>query len=337
MNFKVFKDLCAVYAVPVHHRQYCRELRQNPLISTNGYEEVYDLKDIPGQEKLAAWLERSYAILVNEGESALRAQFTKEESFRLRLAANDPKVIAGAAKKLSGFLSRASRAQLRSLPITARVEKSKPRATAVTEAIMALHAGKKEEVQEFLLTITQSEDIYGPEVQFEAEEVLEQGLPFEATLDLLERMELGRIPNLPEFIGVDPFHAEEVVDGVACGGKRVDNGLVIDCENKFVGILFWDEDVDENFELNHSPSQDRVEERFIQAYFKRREDMRQESTARLVRALEAKQRGLKFYTEYCKVAFRELKERAKGLAASGIHINVNYQAKREGLDLALVA
>ena len=336
MNYKMFKDLCSVYAVPVHHRQFCRELRPNPLATTNGYEEVYDIKDIPGQERLAAWLERSYEILKSKGEAALKAQFCKEESFRLRLPVGDPTVVAAADKKLRGFLTRASRALLRGMAITTRVDKTKPRATAVTEAIMALHAGKVEDVKEFILTIAQAEDQYGPEVQFEAEEILEQGLPFEATLDLLERMELSHIPNLPEFIGVDPFQAEEVVDGVVCGGKHLDNGFITDCEGKFVGVLFWDEDIEDG-SLDHSPSQDRVEERLVQAYFKRREDLREEANGRLCKALDAKQKGLQFYKEYCKVAFKELKERAKVLAASGVHINVTYQARKEGLDLALVA
>jgi hypothetical protein len=53
--------------------------------------------------------------------------------------------------------------------------------------------------------------------------------------------------------------------------------------------------------------------------------------------LTAKQKGLQAYREYCKIAFAELKERAKNLASSGIHINVVYQARKEGLDLELVS
>ena len=336
MHYKTFKDLVSVYAVPVHHRQYVRELRNNPLATSNGYEEIYDLKDIPGQEKLAAWLERSYKILKDSGEAALKSQFCKEESFRLRLPSNAEAVSASADKKLRGFLSRVVRSDLRGMPVTCQISKTKPRATVVTEAIMALHAGKAEDVREFLQTIAQAEDQYGPEVQFEAEEILEQDLPFQATLDFLEGLEMARIPNLPEFVGVDPFYAEEVVDGVVCGGKKTEAGFFMDCEGNTVGVLFWDEDPEDG-SLDHSPSQDRVEERLVQSYFKRREDLRDESVKRLSKAIDAKQKGLKFYKEYCKVAFVELKERAKVLAASGIHINVNYQAKREGLDLALVA
>lgn len=337
MNYGAFKDVVAVYGVPVHHRQYCREARINPLVTTNGYEDIYDLKDNPTQKTLALWLEKSRDIYDRGQEVALLQQYSKEESFKLRLPMGDDRVVAAAKKKLAGFLKRYRHCALRGLPITARVEKSRPKASIVTQAIMALHAHKLEEVYDFFRVVTTAEDLYSPEVQAQAEEILEQNLPFETTLDFLERMEMAKIPNLPEFIGVDPFFAEEIVDGIVCGGKREDSGFIADCEGRFVGATFWDEDVDANFELNHSPRQDSVEERFIQSYFKRKEDYRNEGIARLTKALAAKQKGLQAYREYCKIAFAELKERAKVLAANGIHINVMYQAKREGLDLALVA
>src|SRR6185369_454965 len=127
----------------------------------------------------------------DKGKDGLLQQYCREESFKLRLPSNAPTVRTAAEKKLSGFIKRAANCASRGIPITARVDKSKPRATAVTEAIMAFYAGKRDEVAEFLHTIVEAEDGgYSPETQAEVTDIIELDMPYQETLDLLERLEM---------------------------------------------------------------------------------------------------------------------------------------------------
>lgn len=366
MQYNEFKKCIEVYGVPAAHRNNCREFRINPMVTTNGYEEVYLPAD--PASKLSQWMERAFAAYITGGPVGLLKHFTIEESMKLRKPITDLTVAAAAEKKQKGFLKKCEYAQMRGIKITERVEKSRPQAAGVTSAIMALHNGDTERVLAFLTDIVdgnildspeelKAEDIemlykspmlceqfikrsakepsYNREMKEQVRQVMDAGLPFAETLEVLERMEIAHIPNLPEFIGVDPFFAEEYdVDGKHEGGKRVEDGIVIDCEGRTVGIQLWDEEVDENFDApEHSPSTERVEERFVQMQIKRREDYKAETFMRFMKALNAKRKGLEAYKEYCKQAWPELRERAKTLASKGVSLNLIYQAKKEGLQL----
>ena len=62
MRYDEFKKCIEVYGVPAAHRNNCREFRINPMVTTNGYEEVYLPAD--PASKLSQWMERAFAAFV---------------------------------------------------------------------------------------------------------------------------------------------------------------------------------------------------------------------------------------------------------------------------------
>lgn len=69
------------------------------------------------------------------------------------------------------------------------------------------------------------------------------------------------------------FMGPPVWDSSMTGGKtELPDGQIIDCDGLYVKPDLWDSELTEGNDLAHSPSQERAEEREIQAYFRARED-----------------------------------------------------------------
>jgi hypothetical protein len=241
MRTKDFKALCSVFEVPGQYRNYCREQRSNPLAFSKSYEDVIDLVNYSSKKALMLWLMNAARVLEQHGQDALRHSFTVKAARKLGLPEDHETVGVEAKHKFLSFMRHYdSVVTQRKLPVTCLVYSMRPWNKPVTEAIMALHAGKQEPAEFFLHTLVEEkfwlEDDKGKASSFlyetdsiesrdaavknlsmisdvteKAAQLLELGLPKEETLDFLENMEFRQMPKLPEFIGLSPFFLKERV------------------------------------------------------------------------------------------------------------------------------
>ncbi len=283
MKTRVFHELCDVYAVPKAYQQFCREQRSNPLALSTSYEEQLDLSKIPHAAPLVYWLKRSEDIFKKTGKEGLLRQYRMEETKRMKSFSDNPAVVKRATDKVKTFIGLYNRIVImRKLPITTQVILYPVKAKPVSEAIMALHAGKLDIVRDYLNHVIE-ENGYLPEQIEEiapdlrdltvistpaekADLLLEAGIPFDETLNFMEVMESSKLPKLPEFLGVSPFIYEI--------GKVVDGTSILDRDGRTVGLTFWDDEITPTNNLEHSPRQDSVEERAVQKAFQYKEDER---------------------------------------------------------------
>jgi hypothetical protein len=110
------------------------------------------------------------------------------------------------------------------------------------------------------------------------------------------------------------------------GGKISDEmGQIIDADGLFVKSDLWDNELTESNDLQHSPSQERAEERDVQRYFRYLEDKRTERMWERVKQIHKIQEGydLQQAPQNLRITFSQMCQKARAEAmAKGVTVKV---------------